>query len=181
MATFDPGLITEPRTFRFRCDGTGGTVFTAPFTVTPQSECDDTPVTADARLTSTDPDGVWDTTGPDDPTEQFCLEDCGPNPSYLWQTRVAQPDPNDPQAFVSDADWQPVNFDGPAPQCFTLTAPNAATVAASSGFDPATATGLADLTQTLYFEIRGSCDGGVTWFNDTVEIPYFHTDDSELP
>lgn len=261
MATFDPGPITEPRTFRFCCTGPGGTVYTQPFTVTPSADCAAVPCQilaspqnqtgplgtpippnmggshtgavqwqfsaspsgpwtnlatpptqitgfvngfyyrfccvddpsncsgvalitmttsgGDARLTSTDPDGVWDTTQPTDPTETFCLEDCA-TASYLWEVRVLDPDPNDPQAFVSATGWQPVDFGGAAPpQCFTMTAPNQDAILAAQGFDPNTATGLADLTQTLYFEIRGTCDGQS--FTDTVTIEYFHTDDPELP
>lgn len=175
MPTYGPITITEPTTFRYCCTGPGGIVYTEPFTATPEAEC------GVARLTSTDPDGIWDPTGPDDPTEEFCLEDCPPGSTYQWEVRVMDPDPNDPQAFVNTTGWQPVNFAGPVPQCFTLTAPNADSVLEAQGFNPITATGLSDLTHTLYFEIRGSCDGGANWFTDSVTIPYFHIDDPELP
>lgn len=77
MATFDPGQITEPTTFRAVCTGPGGIIVSDPFTVTPSSDCDGQPL---AMITDT-PECL------DSETSETCA-DCVNGTIIGWRYRV---------------------------------------------------------------------------------------------
>lgn len=134
------------------------------------------------EVTRTDGDGIHNSDG-SPVTETFCLPNCAPGAAYMWQMRVQQAGPiTAPDLPAGDPALTGAWFNVPefaGLQCVPLEIkledlPNTNNDAAHQAL-------YADLHETFYFEIRGSCENDGTYSAaQPVTIIYDHTDEGVL-